>query len=1140
LVKNKFTPEQKRAIELEKDLGVVAGAGSGKTMVLVERLMRLLQSGNADFSNIVAITFTNKAAAEMKERLRQKIEEKISAGDDGAAWLELKEALPGAQISTIHSLCARLLRENPDLAMVDPLFSVLPEDEGKLLLQEAAEESLLALAPQKRGLELLLRVSPKDTVLANLLALYEKLRSEALTPQEVCAQAQREIKERLPHLLQAAQRANELGEELLTFPGTTPKNKAQLASFAAAWKEAAPLRECLLRGDCLDLDGEALKAFLRSGSIVNKSGKLREPVDALQKALEQLGSEVAEQRNAQVISDFCQLVEKLDQLYANRKLELGALDFADLELYAYKLLKDHPDLAQRYRKKFKYLLIDEYQDTSRLQDKLLQNLYRAGENYLFVVGDPKQSIYRFRGAEVAVFGETVERIESAAGEKIELLDNFRTTKTLIDFFNHFFSKLFTGEISYQKLESHRETKLQPELLLTFPEEGAKAEEGRETEAEQIAGRIKKMVQEQELTIETKSGSRPVSWGDIALLFRSTTDLSIYQDALANAGIPHYVLGGGGYYARQEVQDVLNMLRWIENPKDQVALAGILRSPFFSLSDEALFWLTREDSLDASLFTEVPAELSGSDLEGFMEARALLPEFLKMRSLPLDQLIQTILDRTGYKIAIVGDFLGKQKLQNLEKLVQLARRFGQGGLMTPGQLIERVEQFLEQEVREGEAQVESEADDTVKLLTIHKSKGLEFPVVVVPDFSRGIKRSSGIFFICRNGSLALRCNDIDVEKPSRYLELEAEEDRAEFEESKRILYVALTRARDHLIISSRAENPKSGGIAVQTSWLGWLGTIFDVEDWEEVTEPLPYEGGILRITRNVDPAPVMHKEQSAPKTEAEELPLLFNVKVQPDQISPTHPPLSATGFINFVSCPRRYFYTYRWQVDEAALNLLEEEQGVGLAGWQRGQILHMACEKCMPDSDPAALLLAAFKAYGFEPTLTQLEELSAVLKRYQRNELCKRLQNAHSEWQFAVSLGSFILEGFVDKLLLGPIPQVVDFKSNNITSQNVPQLTDYYRLQLEVYAYAVQKIVGAKEVELALHYLVPDETVSWRFNDWQKLEEQLLDLAWQMAQGQAEEDFPANPQSCKYCRFAKYKLCPEALSEEKNSVKIKSS
>ena len=132
-----------------------------------------------------------------------------------------------------------------------------------------------------------------------------------------------------------------------------------------------------------------------------------------------------------------------------------------------------------------------------------------------------------------------------------------------------------------------------------------------------------MIQEQELTIETKSGSRPVSWGDIALLFRSTTDLSIYQDALANAGIPHYVLGGGGYYARQEVQDVLNMLRWIENPKDQVALAGILRSPFFSLSDEALFWLTREDSLDASLFTEVPAELSGSDLEGFMEARALL-------------------------------------------------------------------------------------------------------------------------------------------------------------------------------------------------------------------------------------------------------------------------------------------------------------------------------------------------------------------------------------------------------------------------------------------------------------------------------------------------------------------------------------
>lgn len=1135
-----WTAEQREAIvSLEEDLGVIAGAGSGKTMVLVERLMRILEERRCGLSQLVAITFTNKAAAEMKERLRQKIEEKLEADEDPAYWQELKEALPGAQISTIHSLCARILREHPQLAMVDPLFSVLAEDEGRLLLEEVAEESILELAPQSQSLVRLLGAYGKERVLGNLFACYHKFRADGQQIETVWEKTQQELKLRLPKLVATAQSVEQLGKELLALTPAqlTPKAREQLGIFAEAWQGAASVRSSLLQGR-VELDVEALAEFIQCGNLIDARGKIAEQIKQLRESLSALAAEVAEQRSRDFIYDFCQLLKKLDQGYSKRKRELGALDFADLELLCYRLFKNNPDLAAEYRNHFQYLLVDEYQDTSRLQEKLLRNLYRPAENYLFVVGDPKQSIYRFRGAEVAVFGETMEKIQGVGGKKIELVDNFRTTEPLIALFNHLFSQLLDGEIQYQALSSHREAKAMPELLLTFPEEGEDSESRRQKEAQMLAGRIQRLVLDQELVIEDKNGVRPVSWGDIAFLFRSTTNLPIYQEALAEAGIPHYVVGGSGYYAKQEVQDVLNLLRWLENTKDQVALTGVLRSPFFSLSDATLFWLTRESTIETGLFTASLSEkIKGQEREAVLWARSLLREFLSLRTLPLDQLIGKILDRTGYNVAIVGDFLGKQKLQNLEKLMQLARRFSQEGLVTPGQFIERIEGLLAREIREGEAPLEGEEEDTIKLLTIHKSKGLEYPVVVVPDFSRRLQFGNSNFFAYADGQLAIDCGEFET-KPARWVELGEREKLAELEESKRVLYVALTRARDQLILSGCAEKPKEGGIPQQDSWLGWLGTLWEVDAWQEV-KSLSYPGGAIKLIQGTAADSVLEQAEISCQNAAGDLPLLFQARGKPSAISPTHPPLTPSSFITYAACPRRYFYSYRWRVDETKLGLLEQQADrLGLAGWQRGQILHRACEKLLPDSDVEAALVEAFSYYQLEASEFLLQELVPIVERYQRNKLCSILKDALSEWQFAVGLGPFILEGAVDKLQVLETPLVVDFKSNLVTSEGFADLTSYYRLQLECYAYAVHKRFGSQEVELALHYLRPDETVRWRIDNWQALEQELLNLAEEIVGREYEEEFETKTQSCIRCRFAQYNLCPGPLSGELFSDKIK--
>ncbi|MCK5557443.1 MAG: UvrD-helicase domain-containing protein, partial [Candidatus Hydrogenedentes bacterium] len=373
------------------------------------------------------------------------------------------------------------------------------------------------------------------------------------------------------------------------------------------------------------------------------------------------------------------------------------------------------------------------------------------EKRLFVVGDAKQSIYKFRGADVSVFRETEGKIRET-GCIVNLDRTFRARPKIVSFVNDFFDEVMGTagtrtlyEAEYVPLIANRTTvsdRAEVEFLLVGSTDSENTlEESRYDEAKLIARRIQKMVQDEEcLVCEEADGServRPARYGDIALLFRAMTNISTYEKALREHGIPYYLTSGGGFYGRQEIKDVICFLKVLENADDEVALAGVLRSPMFGLSDDALYWLKRDRK---PLFESIELghdQINEADREKLASAARIVSELRGMKDrYSISRLITEIVNRTGYLWVLRTMFLGKQKVSNARKLAETARDIEGRGIFTLRDFVNYVNELVTQEIREGEAVIEEEKSDVVKVTTIHKAKGLEYPVVFVADLSHG--------------------------------------------------------------------------------------------------------------------------------------------------------------------------------------------------------------------------------------------------------------------------------------------------------------------------------------------------------------------------------------------------------------------
>jgi ATP-dependent helicase/nuclease subunit A len=895
--------EQQRLAVVTRDVSVVlsSGAGCGKTHVLTERYLSHLRDDGAEVGQIVAITFTDRAARQMRGRIRRAVQGHLRAAateDEAATWARHLRALETAPISTIHAFCGTLLRQHAFDAGLDPQFDVLEEVLAVNVRDEAADDCLQRLltaatetADDLRQLVLLYGWRPAVEAVNFLLRSWDGShwqRRLATTPGEIAAEWRREAREvLLPRYIDFLLAAKPAYARLLTLLERHPPKPGPMADNVRTLLDGLPR---LAAATDLAAATEELAEAAKVGSIGKKAWTDPDVYEAMKGAFEKFrngirglelerfadpGERLAEA--ALVGQRFLRVAGAVVHAYQERKRTLGLVDFQDLLLLTRDLLRDRADIRERLQDRYRFVLIDELQDTDPVQMELVEYLCGGGmtAGKLFAVGDSKQSIYRFRGAEVRLFQDLRRRVPHEGRQS--LTENFRSQPAILDFANALFARRL---VDFEPLVPH-EPQVNPgpcvEFLWSPWPEKENVAAARTTEAEWIAGRIAAMVAPgaERLVVdrdEKPPRLRPVRPGDVVLLFRSMSSVHLYEAALRARGLHYYLVGGRAFFAQQEIYDILNLLRALENPQDAVSLAGTLRSPFCCVSDEALFVLARHpDGLWAGLGDEsFDARLPADQHEPVARARRFLGRWRGLKDrLPIAGLLNAVFADSGFDAATQFESLGDRKLANLWKLLELARTFDRSGLFGLAEFIGRLGDLVRSQPREEQAATQPENADVVRLMSIHQAKGLEFPVVFVPDLA-AIGRGPGRPFAAWDPDLGCVARPPNDEDGPPFPDLgwklfEARGDLEDWHEDLRTLYVACTRARDYLVLSAALKD----GYPAETNWTLALSERFDLgsgrcvaADVPEERKPVVQVFDLLRPFR-APPAPVFQERQPLP-------------------------------------------------------------------------------------------------------------------------------------------------------------------------------------------------------------------------------------------------------------------------------------
>ena len=956
-----LTPVQRMALDSQRNIAVTASAGAGKTATLVERYIELLrQHPEIGVRQVLAITFTQKAAAEMRERIDRRLADALNDSTELAEVLpkselaevqdlpeserqrlrQIREDLPAARISTIHAFCAALLREYPIEADVDPAFAVLEGVDAAQLRQQAVRQTLETLSrvrdsdPDKNALRRTLAEWPRrylEQVLEHLLEKKHHARSwcrhyAEQSPDQILNDW-REMQQTVsapacsalltdPHFTDmlaelaalepltdakdsAVDRLNPLRDFMRRLSVSTPRlslPKSELAevlpkSEASTLSSAETLAEVQTppSDEALEILPRLAEGLLTNGKPLSGSrlgkksnweeaalARVRELVPALGRCLAphadllSLELSAADERAAAVLPALSRLFLRADARYESSKGNGSMLDMDDLLEKSHQLLAADADIRHRLAQHYRFALIDEFQDTDPLQWEIIRSLAspdgQMSGDKLFIVGDPKQSIYSFRAADVTVFARVRAAIAAANAahqrdsqpfcDDGEILDaspderlgslvmgeNFRTLAQPVAFVNALFPKFMQTvpdepfQVGYDPLIGCRPADVSEgsvELLLLPPDVNRNATEIALREAELVAHRLSHLLAGNDLQVADQDGLRPPEPGDIALLLRRRSNLPAYEDALRACGIPFQVAGGQGFYQRQEIYDLANILRVLCNPGDGIALMGALRSPYFGLSDNALYALTApqggrlaEHLADASQ----RQHLAPADQEAATDAVARLQRWEELRDrVPLVELLHTILEDTGAWGFLCYGERGEQAVANVHKLLDLAREF-RGPLVD---FTARLDLLTTEEEREGEALLDA---DALHILTVHAAKGLEFPIVVVPDLAARFNfQNSAPALIDAEKGIGLRVLDPeqDYKRASSFTRtlINRNASRRQRAEEKRLLYVACTRARDHLLLGGALTDKHfAADLDAAADCLGWIcGSLALTED-----------------------------------------------------------------------------------------------------------------------------------------------------------------------------------------------------------------------------------------------------------------------------------------------------------------------
>ena len=1036
-----LTSEQARIVaERGRDMLVTAGAGTGKTSVLVERYVSLLREHR--ISEMAAVTFTDAAATEMRERVRREV---LTREELSRHRADIDEAI----IGTIHSLCLRVLREHPVEAAIDPASRVLSDDEAEFELTRACIDALeeaadaddhRALALRELGIfaattQLPLMVARRDEV----EAAYKALPGETV---EGWAEGVRE-------LLDANVRA--AVEEAR--PVLAERAAWLKAAYAGPGEDALSrsLRDCLAAlgdpdaGDWSDLLSRVLdaggKVNLRGGSARNWAENLQDVKSAMGSIREKAGELSGLPRwnehdpiALQALSSLRSLFEDACNRYSARKQELVAFDYLDLEIRAAQLLSSHPDIAAFYRSRLRHLMVDELQDTNPTQIAFL-NLLKGPER--FFVGDVKQAIYRFRGSDVRNFTRLHKEIQSG-GAIHALSRSFRAHDPLVESFNILFEKVFEDpreefEAPMQAMTGRGTDSPESPYLVLLPisdrtpaDEKASDDDRRRVEADAVAAEVASLLKRPRLTRAS----------DVAILLRRLSNVHLFEQALESHGVPYRTVAGAGFFTRQEVLDLTNLLGWLAEPDDSIALAGALRSPLFMIDDPSLLALR---SHDRSLLRALrdPPETIPEEVGRFCRRSAEVLQELRdgVPFMPPDALLERALALTGFEAAWAPLQGGDQALANIRKFVDLARQLADHSLDEFVTYVRRRRDELQ--AREGQAVLDQ--SDAVRLLTVHGAKGLQFPIVFVPEAHLSSRVTyDAVRWRTGEGISLTRARKVGSDeerrgRPGFYSYLLGQDEAEEAAEHKRLFYVAATRAADMLYITGDDRVRGDGWLETARSALG------AAPEGVEVRSPIPVD------LEAIAGRPALQLVQVPSENEEEEF--MAPLVARP----PVIPLRSSTPVTSL-------------KLEVPSHGYLRHGDGLGLV---RGSLAHRAIEEWFKTGERPVLdelIRGMADGLGGQAVQGLVAEVDGMLDIFDDSPLADTLRDGdtrvHFELPFSWDWDGVPVHGTIDLAYeTGGAWHVLDFKTDDLRGRSLADASEAYLPQLALYASALERAVG---------------------------------------------------------------------------------
>jgi len=1227
-----LTDEQQDAVDaLDRNVALTAGAGTGKTTTLTARYLRMFEAALADTNpapggdatpllpeNILTTTFTERAANELEASIRAEITDRIANldVDEFEAWRTIADELEHGYIHTLHGFCSRLLREHAlTIDAVDPGFDTLDETETNALIDDTVATVLEEYETHEATRTLARRFSRSqlhDTLCDLLSERPESLEWAARWRDASQAEYLDYVESEL-HPIDPDEAAARLANEEFVAAAATltelVENPPDISTDGTTWERAVGVVELLEDGydDGVPSSSKqslvaALGMHLTKGNGEQYAGYTGAKThwdghpekaafdDAFTTLVETLHPEDfvvsvdldLEANSWPFVHALAELTDIAAGEYESRKNRQNVVDFTDQISYAVEFLSDdaNADIREELREQFAYVMVDEFQDTDPRQWDLVKLLTASdGETFdaenVFVVGDVKQSIYRFRNADVTVFRDTAATLTSNAdgdiattdtadrdaGPDDQLSTNFRTLPVVLETINELFETVFDEdgdpyEAAPQSLTPHRDDPAgvgSVEYLAVPTDDAyrqqrfdhypafaaATPEHDAELEAMALAARLSQFLadpaevypepdeetdEEADSDEDSPPTSRAVEPSDIAVLIRSRTHLKQYERAFEDAGIPYSVASGIGFYDTPEVTALVNLLRTLADPSDERALYAALRSPLFGLTDDTLASLKLHDEplWDA---------LAATDTDELATVYDTLQDWRHLAGLGTDDVtgfdgswaayLTRIIDDTGYLVSISGDERPQQARANVEKFREQLRSWSDDGIRSLPALVSRIDRRIDVENRESEANT---TGDGVQVLTIHDAKGMEFPVVAVPGLSRDFNDEAAL----GNGQVEFeKINDeyavgmkapspddaFDLEDTLARQTIRAQRRAEERAEEKRVLYVACTRARDHLLLSGTHNLDDANGDPTFTdieaadpedasSWRDWVQAELLTEDIQTALDSerrveRPYGAGTYTVSLPTPPTP---QPQDDPNTTP-------TVELSPTPAAPAptfH--LSATDLAALLGGYGELELNDETRTisviepdtanhenpdtrhgDEARHNQAADPDSEStttedISPIVFGELVHRICELRPPREQWTSLMEQTLADQDANVPLT--DELHQRVRTHAERGITYvesqtagvAVEHQYDELYVTAEFDHGEISGYIDHLIVTPDTyHIIDYKTGHATPDEIEGDSNYYANQLKAYAVALHQQDTGRSVQASLVFTDADET-----------------------------------------------------------------